>query len=389
VRRAYVALGAPEGIGLSEADEIHATTLENREAVYRFFQQTLERPGDPEEEAVTLIDPEELRITETGQVATSLGGRTVFDLVAAELAPGLAALEEGRARGRSAEIADRIESARDLAGYEPPAPTPAVFTGRYRREGYRVERYFLETPDYPIPFLLFVPDGPGPHPGIVYLAAEGKQARIGRLEELAREGFVVLAPDVVGVGELGPGDYQGHSYEFRVGRGSYAIWYLALFAGRSLVAMRAGDVVRSVAFLRSRGDVDDRSLTVLGERGLATVGLHAAAFEESIRRTVLVEPLLSYEALATSRYYDPGLIQEAVAGALPLYDLPDLVAALGARPVLMVDPRDELGHPAPRDRVDSIYPGPRHEGLTVAHTGLWEDAWVGILAWLRRPDVAR
>ena len=110
------------------ADEIHATTLENREAVYRFFQQTLERPGDPEEEAVTLIDPEELRITETGQVATSLGGRTVFDLVAAELAPGLAALEEGRARGRSAEIADRIESARDLAGYQPPAPTPASST---------------------------------------------------------------------------------------------------------------------------------------------------------------------------------------------------------------------------------------------------------------------
>jgi len=234
--------------------------------------------------------------------------------------------------------------------------------------------------------LLMLPDAPGPHPGLVYLDPDGKQARAARgdrLEQLVREGYAVLAPDVVGMGELGPGDFRGHSDEFRVGRGSYAIWYLALFAGRSLVGLRTEDVVRSVAFLRGRDEVEAGGVTLLGERGLATVALHAAAFDAAIARLVLVEPLLSYEALVTSRYYDPGFVHESVAGALPHYDLPDLVASLAPRPVRIVDARDALGHVAAMDRVRAVYPGSPGGGPSLAHTGLWEDRWQGILAWLR------
>ena len=93
------------------------------------------------------------------------------------------------------------------------------------------------------------------------------------------------------------------------------------------------------------------------------------------------------EALVTSRYYDPGYIHETVAGALPHYDLPDLVAALAPRPVLLVDPRDELGQPASRDEVRAVYREPWSGGLSVAYTSLGQDAWEGILAWLRRAGV--
>jgi hypothetical protein len=331
-----------------------------------------------------MIDPEELRIVETGQVLESLGGRSFFDLLQAEIAPGLARLAEARASGSPAE---RVAAARERTGFEAPDPAPAVFTGRYRRDGYALERWFLEAPDYPIPMLLLLPDGPGPHPGLVNLDPLGKQARAGRgdrLEQLVRAGYAVLAPDVVGMGELGPGDYRGHSDEFRVGRGSYAIWYLALFDGRSLVGMRAGDVARALAFLRARDDVDAGRLTLLGERGLATVALHAAAFDDAIGRLVLVEPLLSYEALVTSRFYDPGYIHEGVAGALPHYDLPDLVASLAPRPVRIVDARDALGHVASEEQVRAVHAGSRSGSLSLAHTGLWEDAWQGTLDWLRQ-----
>jgi hypothetical protein len=158
---------------------------------------------------------------------------------------------------------------------------------------------------------------------------------------------------------------------------------MALFEGRSLVGMRAKDVARCVAFLGDRDDVDGGRITVLGERGLATVALYAAAFEKTIQRLVLVEPLLSYQALVTSRYYDPGYIHETVAGALPRYDLPDLVASLEPRPVLLVDPRDQFGQPASRNEVGATYRERLREGLTVAHTGLGLDAWEGIVAWLR------
>jgi hypothetical protein len=72
-----------------------------------------------------------------------------------------------------------------------------------------------------------------------------------------------------------------------------------------------------------------------------------------------------------------------VAGALPRYDLPDLVASLDPRPVLLVDPRNELGRPASRDEFGAAYPEPLRRGLTLSRTGLWEDAWAGILDWLR------
>jgi len=382
-RRAYAALGAPDAIGLSEADEVHATTRENREATYAFLQQALDQPGSARDEPVEMIDPAELRIVDSGQVVESLGSRTVFDLLQAEIAPGLARLAAARESGSPAA---RVAAARERSGYRTPELARPVFAGRYRRDGYAVERWFLETPDHPLPLLLFLPNAPGPHPGLVYLDPDGKRARAGRgdrLEQLVREGYAVLAPDVVGMGELGPGDYQGHSDEFRVGRGSYAIWYLALFTGRSLVGLRAEDVARSVAFLRAREEVDAASVTLVGERGLATVALHAAAFDAGIARLVLLEPLLSYESLVTSRYYDPGFVHESVAGALPHYDLPDLVASLAPRPVRMVDVRDALGHVAAPEGVRAVYSGARGGGLSLAHTGLWEDRWKAILAWLR------
>lgn len=70
-----------------------------------------------------------------------------------------------------------------------------------------------------------------------------------------------------------------------------------------------------------------------------------------------------------------------MAGALPAYDLPDLVAALAPRPVLMVDPRDALARPASPESVAEAY-DPPSAALRVAYTGLWESAWEGIPGWL-------
>ena len=78
--RAFAALGEPGNLRMVEDDAPHASTKANREAMYAFFQEALDLPGEVRDEDVALLSPEELRVTATGQVATSLGGETVFSL---------------------------------------------------------------------------------------------------------------------------------------------------------------------------------------------------------------------------------------------------------------------------------------------------------------------
>ena len=73
-RRAYRALGQQAAITMSVDDAEHESTRKNREATYAFFQHYLDLPGDSTDIQVAQLTSEELRVTETGYLATSLRG---------------------------------------------------------------------------------------------------------------------------------------------------------------------------------------------------------------------------------------------------------------------------------------------------------------------------
>ena len=115
-------------------------------------------------------------------------------------------------------------SAKRLSGYqEPSVISEPVFTGRIQREGYVIEKYFVKGEgDYIIPYLLMIPAKPN-NKAMIYLHPSGKAAEVS-----------------VG-GEMGPGDFKGDSF---IDGNSYNIWYASILMGRSIVGIRAGDVVR-------------------------------------------------------------------------------------------------------------------------------------------------
>jgi hypothetical protein len=88
---------------------------------------------------------------------------------------------------------------------------------------------------------------------------------------------------------------------------------------------------RLVRFLWNRNDVDPRDIRALAIREMCPVLLHAAAFDSSLAKIPLIEPLVSYRSLVMNREYNPDFIHAAVAGALEAYDLPDLAASLAPR----------------------------------------------------------
>jgi len=220
VARAFKAFGADANLLMVEDDAPHASTRKNREALYDFFRKALDLPGPTQDEEVEIMPFEELNATPTGQLATSLGGETVFSLNHAEARRRLDELERLRSRPDSHRSAV-LAAARELSGYRSPAPgNGAVFTGRWQRDGYSVEMFFIQGEgQYVVPFLVFVPGGGGPHPAVIYLHPDGKAADApagSTIEGLVRRGYLVLAPDLVGLGEMGPGTFQGDASDFRL-----------------------------------------------------------------------------------------------------------------------------------------------------------------------------
>ncbi|MDO8542062.1 MAG: acetylxylan esterase [Opitutaceae bacterium] len=342
-RRGFTALGRADALEMTVDDAEHTSTRKNREATYAFFRQHLELPGDSTDESIALLSADELRITETGQVSTSLRGESVFTLNRRE-ATALGEKRDERRRDLPRHLAAVKADAARLAGYAPPAErAPAVFSGRIQREGYDLEKYLLPVDErYAVPVVALVPKTPSGRV-VLYLHPGGKAAQAGpdgEMEWLVKQGCTVIAPDVVGSGELGPG-FLGVP-----GDNPPRLWYAYVLLGKSILGRQMADVMRTVRFAQARFGVAPGDLAGVARGVFGPLLLHTAAIEGIFGRVALIESLLSYHSIAMTERYAPAWIQGAVPGALTAYDLPDLVACVAPRHVLLADPRDSRGAPA-------------------------------------------
>lgn len=334
VSRIYEAFGVPANFGMVEDDAPHQSTKKNREALYAFFQKHLQHPGLPSDEAIEALTEDELRVTETGQVSTSLGGESVFSLNRKDAEQKMKALEQSR-NDPERNFSSVVEAAKSASGYRAPdeAGSP-VFAGRIQRTGYAVEKYFIKGEgDYVVPYLLMVPAQPRGK-AVLYLHPGGKHSEAtenGEMESFVKEGFTVLAPDLPGIGELGPGDFRGDAF---IGGVSHNIWYSSILVGRSVLGVQAGDIGRLLHALKN--DHHAGAVYGLARDELTPLLLHAANFLPDIERVALIDAVPSYAAMVLTRFYPSAFIHGAVAGALAAYDLPDLAAALAPRQLLIM-----------------------------------------------------
>jgi cephalosporin-C deacetylase-like acetyl esterase len=337
---AFRTLGAEDNLTMVEDDHDHGYTRKTREAIYRFFQEHLNNPGNPADEEVHILRPEELTVTPTGQVSDSLGGETVFSLNQAAAKKLVDRLQESR-QALPSHLSRVRDEAREVSGYVPPAdPSRTIFRGRYTRAGYHVELFALTGPGIGIlPVLLLVPETSGPHPALIYLHPQGKAAAAqpeGEMERFLKQGFAVLAPDLSGTGELG--------------QVNEATAFLGVQVGQSIAGIRVADIARCLGFLKTREDIDSGRISALARGEMCVPLLHAAVLEESLRQIVLIEPLLSLESVVMSRFYylDPGSM---ISGMLTAYDLPDLAAALAPRKLVLVDIFNQFRQPASAESI--------------------------------------
>ena len=369
-KKAFASYGKEENIQFSEDDAKHAMTPRIRLDMYAFFMKHFNLKGNADEEKTDLPTVKEITVTPTGQIATYRGGKMISDLNKEASAKLLENLE--RSRKNITTHIDQVKlKAVQISGYiAPVADTEGAFiNGRYQRDGYTVELDAIagESGQYAIPFLLFKPDSVRvKNAAIIYLHPQGKVAEAapgGEIEKLVKQGFIVVAPDVLGRGETKS-----------TAAGEYAEGNTCVLIGRSMPGIQAGDIVRVANFLKAQTDVDRKKIGAIAFDEMGIPLLHAAAFDSSIKGITLIGSLVSYKNVVNNRLYKVGItpipghdywhpvwveFNWGVASALTAYDLPDLIGSIAPRKVLMAETKNSMMQPASRDVVNKELEFPR------------------------------
>lgn len=343
LKRVYTIFGDTGNIEIVEDDYGHGYTRKNREALYAFFQKHLMLTGSAEEQEVEYLTGQELQKTSTGQLSTSLGGETIFTLNRREAEKSVSLLQKSR-ENLLKHVREVPEAAKKISGYKEPSFTDdPVFTGRIQKEGHVIEKYFVKGEgDYVLPYLLIVPEKEN-NKAVIYLHPEGKESITKKENEmnwLVENGFTVLAPDLLGTGELGNGALKGDAYIDNI---SYNIWYTSMLIGRSIVGIQAADVVKLSHLLKKKNDM--KEVYGVAREEMSAVLLHAAAFDPGISRVALIKPYSSYRSFIINRFYKSRFVYSLVPGALKAYDLPDLASSLAPAKLLIAGMTDANGQP--------------------------------------------
>jgi len=346
VLKGYIQFNKKGDFMMVEDHAGHASTKSNREAVYRFFQKYLSLKGDSSDEDVDILPSEELNVTTTGQVSTSFGGETAFSLNKKACEKLYIEISKSRQNTKS-HLQFVKEKSVELSGYEiHKKETKVVYRGSYQREGYSVGMYALEVESekYVIPLLLAIPDGEGNHPAVIYIQPESKEEGIaigGHIEKLVKQGYIVAAPDLLGIGETKSDSKFPAATAFE-----------ALQIGKSIVGIQACDIVRVVNFLEELPNVKARQIQAVAFGEQCPALLHAAAYEPSISGVALIESPVSYYNITQTKMYAYSLsFGWGVSGALTAYDLPDLVACIAPRKLLFIDLLNGEKRPASKELI--------------------------------------
>ena len=327
-KRIYGRLGFPERVDLVEIDGTHGVQPQNLATIAQWMKRWLLDRDEPVPAVeLTVRPPEELLCTESGQVLQLPGERSVFDLNAereAELAVQRQKLWEATPKDA---MAMKI---REKAGVRPDDQLAAPTwnnVGRIQREGYHIEKLVLRTDSgVPLPVLAFHPEKPS-GAACLYLHDDGKAADAaagGAIENIVREGTLVVSVDLRGQGETRSGKRDEQL-------GDWKTYYLAYLLGKSLTGMRVEDAfaARHFASVYQSDKNEPRPVHLIGVGQAGVVALHAAALRPELFASVTLRNTPHDWASVVRQTNPAGQLDSTIHGVLEVYDLPDLVRLAG------------------------------------------------------------
>ena len=365
VQRIYRLVGAEHLVAQAETDAGHGLDETLRIAAVDWFSRWLSPTSRRVvEEPATISTPEELRCTTTGQVAESLGGKTVADLN----------LE------RLTAVAPRRQPPRTLGEF-------SGYKNDIQRRIKEVTHVGVFRPEHGI----FIPDRmlkPASHSrGVVMVIADaGKDdsyVQRAVIDPILAADYEVLGVDLRGWGESLPVSGAGVNVSFD--------WedffaYRALEIGRPLLGQRMKDVL---ALGPTRTHATSWALVGVGPSA-SLVAAHCAALDLRISRLITVNAPVSFRALVEHPLH-PLPVATCLPGVISEYEVRDLYAAGAPRPTLALNPLGPDGKPVHEVRAWEEYDWASRAFEALQADGLFEmrselnvqDLRHAITAWMK------
>ncbi len=337
----YTLLGAEENIKLHTGPTDHGYSIENREAMYRWFNAITKISDATMEPKLTIEKDETLYCAPNGQVA-ELKSRTVYSFTvdrsrelsrrrpkhdAASLSTALRdALKMLEAKG-----VPEFRILRGIAGRKYPKPAasvyavetePNVFGLVYRLADKRLDSRPSRSKE---PAILYISH----HSADAELRDEPLIAEIAKAEPKS----VLYTLDVRGIGESRPDTCGANQFLSQYGS-DYFYAIHAIMLDRPYVGQKTFDILRVLDWLASFGHAEVH----LVAKGWGTVpATFAAVLSDRVKRVTLKNALTSYAAIAESEDYDWPL-SALVPNALTSFDLPDCYRILSAKGLRSIEP---------------------------------------------------
>jgi len=240
--------------------------------------------------------------------------------------------------------AKRRQLARLLGGFPSSDPLNAR-TVRRKEEADRIVEwveYEAERGDV-VPAILLIPRRrTPPMPAVLCHHQHAGQYDLGKSEvvgwaggpqqayaaELCARGYVTLSPDTIGFEDRSHPNLSGPDYE-------RFLHYELLLKGLTLQGKMIWDVMRGIAYLTSREEVDAKRIGMIGHSMGAAATWFSMSLEPRIKVGAASCGTTTYSGiLAAAAVHNPGLY---VPGILKWGDVPEVISMIAPRPLLILN----------------------------------------------------
>ncbi len=335
-KRFYTALGVADRLHWIVGPGGHGNLGPLMPDILAFFLQSL--AGVPASAPKPLIvkipaPPTEAQLcTKTSQVASSLGGETVYSINQKQ-ADALSShrVKPSREQLRASVIALTHVSIMPRTG---PAGVFGPSHGAAEQLDYTVNGFDIQEPEGSVPALLSTPAIPGRYPLTLVLSSDPRAAEIDGHSAANHIVLVLwLRPSPAWEEPAHCVDSNGNSCT-KMNPEYLGPFYLlsqrAMLVDKTLIGLRMDDIFAVVNSLCRRPDVNCSNISASGSGAYGVTLLYAALLDPRFTHITVDHSLTSYRSVVDTRLHR-GVSESILPGALLHFDLPDIVAALGKR----------------------------------------------------------
>ena len=308
--------------------------------IVAFFTRWLK--DDPAKRPFLSVPPrssEDLQVTPTGQLSTSIGGETIQSLNLARFrataAPRPVVASAAQAAALRAKLKTDIRAV-TWASVQPGGAPPKV---EPRDGGLR----FTNSDGTGFDAVLRAPEAAGRKPAVLLLTSQPQMVRA-EADRLAKAGHVVLVVTARGA---------GGTEEIKAS--VLGDWNLlatrALLVDKTPLGLRLDDAVRAVDWLSARDDVDPKAISVYGVGTSGMTALHLGVVDDRVAAVYADDTLTAFH-MAVDQPIQRELPEVLPPGVLRRYEIGDLALAAFPRPVTFVNPANGVGEPLHKAQFD-------------------------------------